>query len=256
MVKRGGLGLLLLVLLTMGAGCSTTHNVFYEPVNTPPEDLRHELCVKGQLPLLTGVGKKLDKKYFNPLTEELYMTERPFYVETMKGGRKVEGCIPSGIPIVAKKGNRYAEHFATTGWRDIMNLVPVLPTPASVPERQGKKNQDQAPKCLAAGTWATGIGSGALTAGIATRNSWLIAGGAIVSITGIFDKEVYGTESDGRCKAAAALVGGSIGYASGSAYRQSSRASSYRSGAGGGPGSPPPVPGGGGTGPVVPPPVP
>ena len=251
MAKRGGLGFLLLVLLTMGAGCATTHNVFYEPVNTPPEDPRHELCVKSQLPLLTGVGKKLDKKYFNPLTEDLYTTERPFYVETMKGGRKVEGCIPSGIPIVAKKGNRYAEHFATAGWRDIMNLVPVFPAPALASAKQGKQNQDQASKCFSAGTWATGLGSGALTAGIATRNSWLIVGGAIMSITGIFDKEVWGTESDGRCKAAAALVGGSIGYAGGSAYRQSSQSS-----AGGGPGSPPPVPGGGGTGPVVPPPVP
>lgn len=101
-------------------------------------DSRHQLCVDGKLPLL-HISREMDLKYFNPVTEELHRAERPFYAETMQGGKKVAGCAPVGIYVSAKKGNIYAEHFAVKGWRDIMNTVPIsLIAGQSVPVQEKK----------------------------------------------------------------------------------------------------------------------
>lgn len=98
----------------------------------------HQLCVDGKLPLL-HISREMDLQFFNPVTEELHRAEKPFYAETMKGGKKVTGCVPVGIYVAAKKGNIYAEHFAVKGWRDIMNVVPIsLIAGQSMPAQEKK----------------------------------------------------------------------------------------------------------------------
>lgn len=96
----------------------------------------HQLCAEGKLTSLQ-ISKELDLGFFNPRTEELHKAVRPFYAETMQGGKKVTGCVPAGIYVAAKRGNMYAEHFAVKGWRDIMNVVPIsLIAEQTAPEKK------------------------------------------------------------------------------------------------------------------------
>lgn len=118
-------------------------------------------------------------------------------------------------------------------------------------------------RCVGAGTIATGLGTGATTAGVILISSnpagWAIAGGgAILTLTGIWDEETWGKlgfrKSNPKCKATAGLLGGLGGLATLAIDAKDHHSSSDD---GSSPGDPPSVPDDGtGTGPGMPPPVP
>lgn len=98
------------------------------------EDYRHKLCAEGKLPWL-DIGNSIGMSVNS--SDEVYRTDRPFYAEVKRGGRIIGGCIPAGTPISAKKGNRFAEHFALKGWRDILNFIPLpIEGTSTIVERQ------------------------------------------------------------------------------------------------------------------------
>ena len=131
------------LMLIFGVFCLVVFATSSSAASAAEEDPRHQLCAEGKLPMLSGVGNVIDKTFFNPETEVLHRTDRLFYVETTKNGKNVEGCIPAGIPISAKKGNPFAEHFATKGWRMIHNFIPM---PVVVPSVSMEKLKPSAEK--------------------------------------------------------------------------------------------------------------
>ena len=65
------------------------------------EDPRHQLCAEGKLPMLSGVGNVIDKTFS---TRRQSLHNRSFVLcGNNKNGKNVEGCIPAGIPISAKR---------------------------------------------------------------------------------------------------------------------------------------------------------
>lgn len=229
------------------------------------EDPRHQLCAEGKLPMLNGIGSIVDKTFFKPETEVLYITDYPFYVETTKNGKKIAGYIPAGIPISAKKGNPWAEHFATKGWRMIHNRIPMsvavvlAPTEKSEPKKEEQivkkpflaEDKSQFEKKLLLGlsndVWrkfSYCAGSVALGYGAKSGKKEFIGGGTIVvGITLYFDSEKSIADQFSWEDVGVGLLCGTVGYYAGPSKKEDSSSSSTNSESDGSTGSSPGGPG-------------
>lgn len=212
-------------------------------------------CLEGKLPMIKIGDDPVNSYQFDPKTEDRYKIKIPLFVRT-KGGRgkkEVSGCIPAGTIVVAKKGDTKIERIFECG-NPVLNDI-YLPgsgrttKQSAVVSKAGKDEKG----CFTAGNFATGLGTGLLSFGLSTGEPISITAGAILSLTGLFDEKVYGSNSDPRCKAAFGIVGGSGGYSYGKSYNDSQKDSSSTSSSGGdtggngngntnGPATPPPVP--------------
>lgn len=211
-------------------------------------------CLEGKLPMIKIGVDPVNPYQFNPKTEDRYKIKIPIFVRTKgKKGKEVSGCIPPGTVVVAKKGDTKIERIFECG-NPVLNDI-YLPgsgrttKQSAVVSKAGKDEKS----CFTAGNFATGLGTGLLSFGLSTGEPISITAGAILSLTGLFDEKVYGSNSDPRCKAAFGIVGGSGGYSYGKSYNDSHKDSSSTSSSGGdtggngngnsnGPATPPPVP--------------
>lgn len=217
-----------------------------------PTDPRQQLCQEGGLQMIKVGVDPIAPYQYDPQTEDLYKIKVPTYVRTRgkRSKKEIAGCLPVGTVLVTKKDQYKAERILECG-NPVFNDVYVNRTNVTKKEEKkvaaaivSKKKKD----CWGKGTAAAGAGSALMTFGAVNFSNpagWFsLAVGIPLEIYSIFEDG-----SDGRCKAAAGVMGGVGGLFGGSAYRNaqadhSSNTSSSGSGSDDheGPAMPPPVP--------------
>lgn len=180
-----------------------------------------QLCMAGKLPMINIGRDPVNPHQFDPRREALYKVKVPLYVRTRGGKNKKEifGCISPGTMLAVDQQSGRVSRIYECG-NPVFNDI-FLPVKNAATGRKGKDQSLRAKNekdCLTVGNVATGLGTVLLSFGLSTGEPTSITTGAILSLTGLFDDKVYGSNSNQRCKTAFGIVGGIGGYFGGQSY--------------------------------------